>query len=115
MRVETERSVVITAVALKRFQLRHGKLPETLDVLIPDFVPAVPVDYMDGKSIKYKLNPDGHFLLYSVGEDGQDDGGSTDLKPGKTNSRSIWDRKDFVWPAHATPEELESYYKEERR
>ena len=106
--------MTITAVAVKRFQLRHGKLPETLAALTPEILASVPVDYMDGKSMKYKLHPDGRFVLYSVGEDRQDEAGSTALAPGKSNQRSLWDRKDFVWPATATAEELGEYHKSNR-
>jgi len=67
---------------------------------------------MDGKPIKYALKADGSFLLYSVGEDGQDDGGSNEMLPKKTNSNNLWERKDFVWPAPASPEETEAWRKE---
>lgn len=67
---------------------------------------------MDGEPLKYRLNPDGSFTLYSVGEDGQDDGGDVSLLPDKTSSRILWNRKDFVWPAPAHPEEVETFRKE---
>ena len=112
MRAETERSMIISAVAMKRFELRHGNLPPTLDSLVPEIVSAVPVDYMDGKPMRYRLNPDGQFVLYSVGEDEQDDGGSTAMRPDKSSQRNLWDRKDFVWPAPAAPDEVEEYHKQ---
>jgi hypothetical protein len=112
MRAETERSMVICAVALKRFSLRHGAPPGSLDSLVPEFVSSVPVDYMDGKPLKYRLNADKTFVLYSVGEDGKDDGGDTALVPGKAGLRNLWGRKDFVWPAPALPEEIEAYRRE---
>ena len=112
MRAETERSFAICAIALKRYSLRHGTLPSSLDALQPEFLRSVPVDYMDGKPMKYRLNPDGGFTLYSVGEDGKDDGGDPSPLPGKSNTRNLWDRKDFIWPAPALPEEVEAYRKE---
>jgi hypothetical protein len=111
MRVETERSLTICAVALKRYSLRHGAPPASLDTLVPEFLPAVPIDYMDGKPIRFQLDAPGGFVLYSVGEDGRDDGGDASLRPGKTNSRGLWDRKDCVWPAPALPDEIEAYRK----
>ena len=104
--------MTITAVALKRFQLRQGNLPQTLDSMVPGILSSVPVDYMEGKPLRYRLNPDGQFVLYSVGEDGQDDVGSTAMRPDKSSKRNLWDRKDFVWPAPATTEELEEYHKQ---
>jgi hypothetical protein len=109
MRAETERSIILCAIALKRYSLRHGSPPPSLASLAPEFLPAVPIDYMDGKPMKYKLNSDGRFVLYSVGEDGIDDGGDPGLAPGKTNVRSPWDRKDYVWPTPALTEEIEAY------
>lgn len=112
MRAETERSMTECAIALKRYSLRHGKFPTSLDLLVPEFVVSVPIDYMDGKPLRYRLNADGSFTLYSVGEDGKDDGGDTALLPDRTSTRNLWDRKDFVWPSPATPEEVEAYRKE---
>ena len=109
LRAETERSLVISAIALKRYALRHGNYPESLDALVPGFLSAVPTDYMNGKPVKYRRNSDGSFTLYSVGEDGKDDGGDLSLPVDKPNARQLWLRKDFVWPAPATPEEVAAY------
>ena len=109
MKQETDRSLTLCAIGLKRHALRYGKLPETLAALVPEFLSAVPVDYMDGKPIRYRLNSDGSFTLYSVGEDGKDDGGNTTLLDEKKDTRLLWARKDYVWPAPATPEEVEEY------
>lgn len=109
LRAETERSLVLSAIALKRYALRHGKLPAKLDDLVPEFLPSGPVDYMDGKPIKYRPNDDGSFTLYSAGEDGKDDGGDTTLLDEKKATRSLWARKDYVWPTPATAEEVEEY------
>jgi hypothetical protein len=109
MRAETERSIAICAIALRRFWLRHGKLPPNLAALVPEFLTSVPIDYMDGKPMKYHPNADGTFALYSVGEDGKDDGGDGSLLPDKPNSRNLWWWRDFVWPLPALPEEVEAY------
>jgi len=112
MRAETERSLVICAVALKRYSLRHGSPPASLDALVPEFLSSVPIDYMDGKPIKYRLDAGGAFVLYSVGADGKDDGGNLALLPDKTNRHNLWDRKDWVWPAPAQPDEIRAYRRE---
>jgi len=117
MRAETERSMVLCAIALKRYILRHGKPPETLDVLIPEFLPSIPIDFMDGNPMKYHLNTDGTFTLYSVGDDGQDNGGdSAPITPKESKSLlpapvPEWNRKDVVWPLPATPDEIDAYRK----
>jgi hypothetical protein len=108
LQIETARRVVVTAAALKRFQLKHGKLPETLGELAPEFLPSAPIDPFDGKPLKYHPGEDGVFLLYSVGEDGTDDGGDA----GSTSSANwYWLRaRDWVWPQPATPAEAQFLY-----
>jgi hypothetical protein len=115
MRAETERSATICAIALKRYSIRHGKSSASLDALVPEFLSSVPIDYMDGKPMKYHLNADGTFTLYSVGEDGKDDGGDASLLPDKKSFRNLWDKRDFIWPTPALPEEVEAYRKEARK
>ena len=115
MRAQTERSLVLSAIAVKRFALRHGGPPQSLDALVPEPLRSIPVDYMDGKPIRFRPLPTGGFVLYSVGEDGKDDSGDATLRPGKTNSRMIWDHNDVVWPAPATAKELQAYRAESPR
>jgi hypothetical protein len=112
LRAETDRSMTLCAIALKRYALRHGKFPKSLDALVPEFVSAAPVDWMDGKPLRYRLNADGSFLLYSVGENLTDDGGDSSPSPDHAGSRAAWFRKDYVWPTPATPEEVEAYRRE---
>ncbi|MBI5386152.1 MAG: hypothetical protein HZA90_15890 [Verrucomicrobia bacterium] len=101
------RTLAVTAIALQRYQLRHGKLAPTLDALVPEFMSAVPLDPMDGKLLRYRLNADGRFTLYSVGDDGVDNGGDASPKPNApTSSYSVVHGKDLVWPAPATEEEI---------
>jgi hypothetical protein len=114
MKAEAERSLVLTAIALKRYSMRFGKPPDSLQALVPQFLSAIPIDYMNGQPIKYRLEPDGTFLLYSVGEDYKDDGGDATLPSGKTSAHNIWNRKDVVWPQPALPDEVESFRKEKR-
>jgi len=99
-RVETERQTALAAIALKRCQLRHGNLPSSLESLVPEFLPAAPYDPMSGKALCYRLKPDGSFMLYSVGEDGKDDGG--DATPASGKASGLWESPDAVWPAAAS-------------
>jgi hypothetical protein len=111
-RSETDRSMVLCAIALKRYSLRHGKPPPDLSALVPEFLPSVPIDNMDGKPMKYHLQSDGTWRLYSVGDDGRDDGGdASPTKPDQTYLW-IWRGKDVVWPLPATSEELEVWRKQ---
>ncbi len=72
---EARRRIVITALALERFRLRHGVYPNALAQLVPELASSVPVDFMDGQPLRYRPTNDGHFVLYSVGLDCIDDGG----------------------------------------
>lgn len=105
MRAETERSLVLAAVALKRYSLQNSNPPASLDSLVPTLLSSLPVDYMDGKPIKYRLATNGVPMLYSVGEDGADDQGDSQLSSSNKLSNP-WSRKDFVWPLPATPEDI---------
>ena len=68
------------AMAVERFRLAHGKLPEKLDELVPDFLPEVPSDPFDDKPLRYVRREKG-YVIYSVGENEKDEGGA-EHKPG---------------------------------
>jgi hypothetical protein len=70
LNVEAARQLTVTAIALRRFQLKHGVLPEKLSKLTPEFIASVPLDPVDGQSLRYRRNADGSFTLYSIGDDG---------------------------------------------
>lgn len=83
--------------AIHSFNKRNGSFPETLQDLIPADLDAVPVDPYDGQEFRYKVE---ERLLYSVGKDGKDSGGSTVLLSGdKTDSiqRKRWNAEDVVF------------------
>lgn len=102
---ESCRRMVVTALAVKRYAIRNGRLPDSLGQLVPGFMREVPADYMDGMTLRYRSRADGGFLLYSVGLDCKDDGGDQrSLKLGP------WDppgpSRDIGWPFPAGEEEL---------
>jgi len=105
LRAQVQQQMAVTAIALQRYRLRNGKLPADLGALVPDLLKTLPRDSMDGKTLRYKLQPDGGFLLYSVGEDGKDDGGSPAPADSATKFRSLSDGRDTVWPKPASPAE----------
>lgn len=65
-------------LAALRYQARHGRLPDKLGALVPDFAKALPPDPYTGKALVYRKTADG-FVLYALGENGKDDGGITGL------------------------------------
>jgi hypothetical protein len=94
---ETRRQMTIAAIAIKRYQLAHGRLPDSLAELVPAFLSKPILDPMDGKPLRYHPNLDGTFLLYSVGFDGQDNGGTN------VSWDSLEEGTDLVWPIPARP------------
>lgn len=101
LRYETRRELTIAALAVERHRLQHGRPPATLNALVPAFLPAVPVDWMDGKPLRYRVNADGTFTLWSIGEDLKDDGGDGSDAVPATRMGDIWERKDVLWPRAA--------------
>jgi hypothetical protein len=60
---------------LQAFRQEHQSLPDSLDQLVPEYLPSVPTDPYDGKPLRYRTTDQG-YELYSAGEDGIDDGGT---------------------------------------
>jgi hypothetical protein len=111
MQFETRRQMTLTAIALKRFEMRYSHLPADLKELVPEFLAELPRDYMTDQPLRYRLKAEREFILYSVGDDGRDDGGDTSrrLSPGFLNpfAFQLWDSRDAVWPVAITQEEFE--------
>ncbi|MGC9942932.1 MAG: hypothetical protein ABSE48_13960 [Verrucomicrobiota bacterium] len=108
---EAERRILVTAIALERYRAAQGSYPPALDALEPVFLGAVPVDFMDGEPLRYRLADDGHFLLYSVGLDGVDNGGKMPVPrerpdPGWINGATTEPQSDIVWPLPASSTEV---------
>ena len=77
-RVRMEIDIARTAIAVERFRREHGRLPEALDELVPEYIEAIPYDVLSkapGRPVQYIAREDGAFTIYSVGMSGRDDGG----------------------------------------
>ena len=66
------------ALAVQRYRLAVGRLPDTLADLVPTYLEAVPQDPFDGNELRYKKLEPG-FVVYSIGQDLSDDGGKEQL------------------------------------
>jgi hypothetical protein len=92
---QTTVDLATVACALERHRLATGQYPEQLDLLVPRFIAKIPTDVITGELLKYRREPDGTFVLYSVGWNETDDGG----EPGVTKSGAGLDpnQGDWVW------------------
>jgi len=72
------RDALLTASALTRFRLVAREYPQSLDELVPKYLPAIPPDRYTGKPIRY-IRDAGRPILYSIGNDRTDDGGKAGI------------------------------------
>ncbi len=63
------------AIALELYRREHKHYPEDLSSLGPDHITDLPTDLFTGAPPRYRILSDGTPLIYSVGENGIDDGG----------------------------------------
>ena len=105
-RVQVMKQLALGAIASKRYQLRHGSYPPSLDALSPEFLPQVPRDPVDGRPLRYQ-NAGKTYLLYSVGNDNVDNG--ADPVPASSDSLDMWKGRDWVWPAVGTEQDARAY------
>ena len=96
--LKTEGTIAATKIiiACHLFQRETGRAPQTLDELVPAYLPSVPLDPFDGKPFRY--NPD-LGVVYSVGKSLEDLGGITgSSQPIPPDDFSlIWRKKNAVF------------------
>jgi len=103
-RTQTHCQMGVAAIALKRYHMRYKTFPGSLAELVPEFLSEVPLDYQDGKPLRYRLNGS-QFVLWSVGPDGKDDAGTPKSEP----DFSWMSGPDDVWPQAASKAEAAAY------
>src|SRR5207249_2440825 len=74
LRDQAHRACAEAALAAERFRLAQRRWPGSLEELRPAFLARVPLDPYTGASLRYARRDDG-VVVYSVGQDLQDDGG----------------------------------------
>lgn len=75
------RRLLMMELAVRQYVLENGTHPDRLDVLVPKYVSALPIDPYDVNQhpLRYVRTANA-CLLYSVGFDGDDDGGRPSLR-----------------------------------
>lgn len=79
-------------LVIKAYQVDNSKLPESLNDLVPKYIKSIPEDPFDGNNIRYNKEKR---IIYSVGENGKDDGGYGIDK--KTDGRKRWTAEDIIF------------------
>jgi hypothetical protein len=92
---QTAVNLARTACALERYRLVRGEYPASLDALVPQFLISVPPDFYSGNSLKYRKADNHEFVLYSVGRNQTDDGGTAHLN--KAGTGIDREQGDWVW------------------
>lgn len=79
-RLLADRRMAALALAIRLYELDHGRRPAALSELAPDYLPAVPRDPFDADDRPIRYRPDAPSpLLYSVGLNGLDEDGAFQL------------------------------------
>ncbi|MCW3100051.1 MAG: hypothetical protein JWL77_5669 [Chthonomonadaceae bacterium] len=73
---ETQNGLLLITLALRAFRLEHGHYPNTLTELAPGYLKRLPDDPFAAQgTFHYRLKGQS-YVLYSVGPDGEDNGGT---------------------------------------
>ena len=95
-RTQATTDEALVACTLQRYRTANGRFPDALGQLVPTYLPAIPLDVLHGEEPRYHLNPDGTYLLYLKGWDGNDNGGKLIMKPGTQDIDFKKKRLDLV-------------------
>jgi hypothetical protein len=98
---QTRVNEAIVACALERYRLAQGQFPESLEALSARFLQKLPHDVITGAPLIYHRSPDGQFILYSVGWNEKDDGGTVVMTQSNQPSADLTEG-DWVWQ-YSTP------------
>ena len=80
----------IIAAALERYRIHHGKLPETLTRLVPEYLDKIPNQVVINEPMIFSRISDQDYILYSIGWNLRDDSGVVSDDP-------RGDKLDWVW------------------
>ncbi|MEO8637749.1 MAG: hypothetical protein ABI430_02515 [Candidatus Taylorbacteria bacterium] len=72
--------------AIKAYKNDRGELPPVLADLTPIYIDSIPKDPYDGEDVRYDINKK---IIYSVGKNGKDLGGSDDVDWNKSENPSV--------------------------
>lgn len=94
--LEIDQGGILAAIALERWRLANRKYPDSLEQLVPKYLEALPIDACSGKPLVYRL-VDGNPILYSIGNDGNDDLGKVDDPSKRTTKQREATAPPYGW------------------
>lgn len=95
--VLASRRMAATALAMRLFETDHGRRPEKLEELVPDYLEEIPEDPFTPDGSPIKLGEwGGQPVLYSFGKDGIDDGGRWAENPEQSRDSEEYDLVVFL-------------------
>jgi len=96
-RMDCDLAAARLLVALHQSRRADDRFPDRLEALVPAWLPAVPADPFDGRPFRYAASKK---ILYAVGKDLRDSGGSThgsaDAEADRPSNRR-WETDDVVY------------------
>lgn len=85
---------ILVLLAAERYRIEVGRLPDIIAALVPKYLSDPPTDPYNGEPLLFRREPD-RFIVYSVGPDLSDDGGTFDrenpIAPGTDVGVTLWD------------------------
>ena len=96
-RTQTYADAARVACALERYRLANGGYPDSLAPLVPRFIDRIPDDVIDAKPLRFRLNSDGSYILYSIGWNQTDDGGQLGWRNVDKKNAVDAASGDWVW------------------
>jgi hypothetical protein len=96
-------------LAAERYRRDTGRLPDSIVALVPKYLSGIPADPYTGEPLRCRRESD-RFVVYSVGRDVEDNGGTLDrtnpAAPGTDIGCTLWDvnhRRQPPPPPEAPP------------
>jgi hypothetical protein len=97
---------VVVLLAAERHRLEVGRLPDSIAALVPKYLSTHPTDPFNGEPLLCRREAD-RFIVYSVGSDLNDDGGTFDWEnpdsPGTDIGLTLWDADKRRQPPPVEP------------
>ncbi|MBN2588314.1 MAG: hypothetical protein JXA96_00505 [Sedimentisphaerales bacterium] len=99
-RLKTDRHALLTVLALFRYFTVEGNFPKELNELVQGgYIKELPLDSYSNKPLVYIPDNEGDFMLYSVGSNFTDDGGTIGTNSQGKRRVKYEDNGDWIyWP-----------------